>query len=175
MRQNSQSQRILWLLEELGTPYQVKLYERQTKGKEAGRAPPALAKVHPLGKSPVLVTADGITIIESTTIATYLIKTYDTTGKFSGPAGDPNAWIRDDSLCSFAGSSLGTVGMIKLIMEIAETQAPMLARPIVRLVTGGVDKGFSGPGIMQDVQYLEDQFGDGDYFMGNGKWESSQS
>ena len=51
--ENSRSQRVLWLLEELGLPYQVKRYERD---KKTNLAPKELLKVHPLGKSPVVET-----------------------------------------------------------------------------------------------------------------------
>jgi hypothetical protein len=58
---NSRSQRVLWLLEELGVPYEIKKYQRDAK---TMLAPPELARVHPLGKSPV-VTDDGVTVAES--------------------------------------------------------------------------------------------------------------
>ncbi len=69
---DSRSQRILWLLEELGTPYEIKRYQRNATTR---LAPPELAAVHPLGKSPVI--ADGaIKIAESGAIVDYLIRTY---------------------------------------------------------------------------------------------------
>jgi len=161
MHQNSQSQRIIWLLEELAIPYQLRLYTRQTTGADQGRAPPELTNIHPLGKSPILVTSDGRTITESSTIALYLIKTYDTAGKFQ--SGD---WVREDSLCSFAGASMGPIGMLKLMLDIAVEQTPYLARPLVRLITGGVDKAFSGPEMRKSCEYLESELKD-DYFTGN--------
>ena len=69
---NSRSQRILWLLEELGTPYEIKRYQRDATTR---LAPPELTAVHPLGKSPV-ITDGGITIAESGAIVDYLIRTY---------------------------------------------------------------------------------------------------
>src|SRR5258708_12827757 len=68
---NSRSQRVLWLLEELGLPYEIVRYERQPDM----RAPKELRDVHPLGKSPV-ITDDGNTIAESGAIAEYIIGTY---------------------------------------------------------------------------------------------------
>ncbi len=67
---DSRSQRILWLLEELGLPYEIKNYQRNT---ETRLAPPELKAVHPLGKSPV-ITDDGRTIIESGAIIDYIIR-----------------------------------------------------------------------------------------------------
>src|SRR5258708_14875692 len=68
---NSRSQRVLWLLEELGLPYEIVRYQRQPDM----RAPAELRAVHPLGKSPV-VTDNGNTIAESGPIAEYIIETY---------------------------------------------------------------------------------------------------
>jgi glutathione S-transferase len=69
---DSRSQRILWLLEELGEPYEVRRYSRDAKSR---LAPPELAAVHPLGKAPVIVDR-GETLIESGAIVDYLLRTY---------------------------------------------------------------------------------------------------
>ena len=69
---NSRSQRVLWLLEELGVPYEVVRYPRDPK---TMLAPPALEKIHPLGKSPV-VTDGELTIAESGAILEYIVDTY---------------------------------------------------------------------------------------------------
>ena len=71
---NSRSQRILWLLEELGLEYQLKTYQRDPV---TNLAPPELEQVHPLGKSPVL-TDDDNTIIESGAIIDYVLRHYGT-------------------------------------------------------------------------------------------------
>src|ERR1700744_4858678 len=77
---NSRSQRILWLLEELGAPYEIKFYQRDAT---TNLAPPELKDVHPLGKSPVIVDGD-ITIAESGAIVDYIQRTYGA-GKLSPP------------------------------------------------------------------------------------------
>ena len=69
---NSRSQRILWLLEELGTPYEIVHYQRLSP---IPLAPPELKAVHPLGKSPVITDGD-ITIAESGAIIEYILDTY---------------------------------------------------------------------------------------------------
>ncbi len=69
---DSRSQRILWLLEELGVPYEIKPYQRDSQTR---LAPPELKQVHPLGKSPV-ITDGGKTIIESGAIIDYVIRRY---------------------------------------------------------------------------------------------------
>nr|WP_295671116.1 glutathione S-transferase [Sphingomonas sp.] len=81
--ENSRSQRILWMLEELGLPYEVKRYERN---KQTMLAPPELKKVHPLGKSPMLEDTEsgGRVIIETGAICDYLVEKAD--GKLGPPA-----------------------------------------------------------------------------------------
>jgi len=70
---NSRSQRILWLLEEMGVDYDIKRYGRD---KETSLAPPELQDIHPLGKAPV-ITDDGVTVAESGAIVEYLVNKYD--------------------------------------------------------------------------------------------------
>ena len=77
--ENSRSQRILWLLEELGVDYEIKLYKRDAK---TNLAPKELKAIHPLGKSP-LITDDGQVVAESAVIINYLINKYDADKKFS--------------------------------------------------------------------------------------------
>src|SRR6478752_3425407 len=81
---NSRSQRILWLLEELGLEYDIKRYQRDA---QTMLAPPELRAVHPLGKSPV-ITDGGKTIAESGAILEYLIDVYGK-GKLRPAAGSP--------------------------------------------------------------------------------------
>src|SRR5215207_20247 len=81
---NSRSQRVLWLLEELGVPYEIVKYERDPK---TMLAPPELERIHPLGKSPVVVE-DGKTIAESGAILEYLIETHGA-GRLAPARGTP--------------------------------------------------------------------------------------
>ena len=83
---NSRSQRILWLLEELGLPYEIVKYQRDPK---TMLAPPELRRVHPLGKSPV-VTVDGLTLAESGAIIETLVERYGN-GRLAPPPGTPEA------------------------------------------------------------------------------------
>ena len=82
---NSRSQRVLWLLEELGVPYEIKRYERDPK---TMLAPPELRAVHPLGKSPVITDA-GQTIAESGAIIEYLVDKYGEGSGLKPAAGTP--------------------------------------------------------------------------------------
>lgn len=90
---NSRSQRVLWLLEELGLPYEIEKYQRTPER----RAPESLKKVHPLGKSPV-ITDGSVTLSESGAIVDYIIKKY---GQGKGAAvGDE--WINESLWSHFA-------------------------------------------------------------------------
>src|SRR5262249_2621462 len=87
--ENSRSQRVLWLLEELGVPYEVKRYDRN---KATMLAPPELRAIHPLGKSPVITDGD-VTVAETGAIVEYLVETYGK-GKLAPKPGTPErrAW-----------------------------------------------------------------------------------
>lgn len=154
--QHSQSQRIIWLLEELGIEYKLVLYARVQ-----GRAPPEMKSVHQLGKSPTLVTADGKAIIESSAIVAYLLKTYDTDGKFAS-----EDWLRDEVLTSFAGASLGPVNAIELLFDIASRRTPWPLVYIARKVRGGIQRAFTSAEFEKDLQYLEGELGDREWFNG---------
>lgn len=98
---DSRSQRVLWLLEELEVPYTLELYERlPTK-----RAPDSLKKIHPLGKSPVITDDGGVTVAESGAIIEYIIKKY---GTGRGVVSDPSNDIKD-SFWSHYAEGMSTV------------------------------------------------------------------
>lgn len=162
---HSQSQRILWLIEELEIPYNLELHFRQSSGALKGRAPAELKETHPLGKAPQLETADGRVIAESSAIAAYLIATYDTSKKFQGDDAK-NDWIRNESLTSFAGTSLGSISILKLFLDILTAQMPFFIRPLVAMFTGGVHRMFVGPEFQKMMTYLESELGEQEYFMG---------
>lgn len=125
--ENSRSQRVLWLLEELGVPYEVKRYQRHPK---TMLAPKELKAIHPLGKSPVIVD-DGKVIAESGAIVEYLIDTYGN-GRFRPAAGTPEHraytyWMH------FAEGSLQPLLLVKLIFDrIETTKAPFFVKPIIK-------------------------------------------
>ena len=84
--ENSRSQRVIWLLEELHVPYEIRRYQRDGKTK---LAPPELKAVHPLGKSPV-VTDGNVTVAETGAIVEYLLETYGN-GRLRPAPGTPEA------------------------------------------------------------------------------------
>jgi len=105
---NSRSQRILWLLEELGTPYEIVKYRRM---EPMPLAPPELKEVHPLGKSPV-ITDGGKTIAESGAIVEYVIDTYGK-GKMKPKAGTDDYWRYVEWMHYAEGS-----GMLPLLLAL---------------------------------------------------------
>ena len=131
---NSRSQRILWLLEELGTPYEIKHYNRDAV---TNLAPPELKAVHPLGKSPV-IEADGKIIFESGAITDWIIRKHGQ-GRFM-PA--PGTAAHEDYLMwlHFAEGSAMTPFLLALytarLGEAAAPLAPPLLLPLFRLLRG---------------------------------------
>jgi glutathione S-transferase len=147
---NSRSQRVLWLLEELGVPYQVTRYERDAK---TMLAPPALLAIHPLGKSPVIV--DGaVTVAESGAIVEYLIERYGA-GRLIPPAGTPER-LRYTYWLHYAEGSAMPPLLLKLVFDrIAANPAPWPISAIARRIAGTVQNSFIGPNLKRHLDYME--------------------
>ena len=107
--ENSRSQRVLWMLEELGLPYAIKRYERNTK---TMLAPPELKAVHPLGKSPV-IEDDGLVVAETGAIVEYLVEKAD--GRL-GPPANRDAALRYRFWLHYAEGSLMPPLLVKLVL-----------------------------------------------------------
>src|SRR6516162_7008509 len=128
---NSRSQRVLWLLEELGLPYEVKRYERDRK---TMLAPPELRAVHPLGKSPV-VTDGGNTLAETGAVVEYLLERHGQ-GRLVPPAGTPER-LRFTYWLHYAEGSAMPPLLLKLVVDRIEgAKMPFFARPIARAIAG---------------------------------------
>ncbi|KUR71735.1 glutathione S-transferase [Novosphingobium fuchskuhlense] len=120
---NSRSQRILWLLEELGVPYELKIYQRDAV---TNLAPPELKAVHPLGKSPLL-EVDGRVIEESGAIVQYLCDVHGG-GRWQPAAGTDEA-LRHTELMHFAEGSAMTPILLNLyVSRLGEAGAPLRER-----------------------------------------------
>jgi glutathione S-transferase len=120
---DSRSQRILWLLEELGLPYEIKRYQRDAQTR---LAPPELKKVHPLGKSPV-ITDGNRTIIESGAIIDYLIRRHG--GGRLQPAPDSPAYDEYVQWMHYAEGSAMLPLMLNLyVTRLGEAGAPLTPR-----------------------------------------------
>jgi glutathione S-transferase len=147
--ENSRSQRVLWLLEELGIPYEVKRYERDPK---TMLAPPALFAVHPLGKSPV-IEDNGIIVAETGAIFEYILDTY-ANGRLRAPPGTPEARAITYWLHYAEGSAMPPM-LLKLVFMRMPDGAPALMRPLVRQIAGKAESGFIDPQLAAHLAYWE--------------------
>ena len=146
---NSRSQRILWLLEELGLEYKVKRYERNP---ETLLAPDSLREVHPLGKSPVITDGE-LTLAESGAIIEYLVERYGD-GRFAPAPGTPDR-LRYTYWLHYAEGSAMPPLVMQLIFNQIDQKTPFFLSPIARIITGEVKKTFIKPQITQNLDYLE--------------------
>jgi glutathione S-transferase len=147
---NSRSQRVLWLLEELGVAYEVKRYERDTK---TMLAPPELLAVHPLGKSPVIVDGTA-TLAESGAIIEYLVDRHGA-GRLIPPAGTPER-LRYTYWLHYAEGSAMPPLLLKLVFDrVANNPAPWPISAIARRIAGTVTGGFIGPQLKRHLDYME--------------------
>ena len=120
---NSRSQRILWLLEELGVTYEIKFYQRD---KVTRLAPDSLKAVHPLGKSPV-VTDKGLTVAESGAIVDYIIDTYGA-GRMRPKAGTPDYVAYQHWLHFAEGSAMLPLMLALYTSRLGEAAVPLAPR-----------------------------------------------
>ena len=158
---NSRSQRILWLLEELGVPYEVRRYERDPK---TDLAPPELLQVHPLGKSPVVTDGD-LTLAESGAIVEYLVERYGR-GALVPPPGTPER-LRYTYWLHFAeGTAMPPLVMKLVFNRIERAKMPFFAKPIARGIARKVKDGFIDPNLARIVAHIEAELGRGEWFAG---------
>ncbi len=156
---NSRSQRVLWLLEELGVPYGIVPYQRDPK---TLAAPAALRAIHPLGKSPI-ITDEGRTIAETGTIVEYILDRY---GDGRMRPSDPEARLRYLYWLHFAeGSAMPPLVMTLIFSEIPK-RMPGLLRPIGRAIGNRVQRTYLGPMIEAQVTMIEAALTDHAFFAG---------
>ncbi len=158
---NSRSQRVLWLLEELGVPYEIKPYQRDAK---TMLAPPELREVHPLGKSPVITDGD-LTIAESGAIVEYLIDRYGK-GSLKPEAGTPERLRYTYWLHYAEGSAMPPLLMKLVFDEVERAPMPFFIRPIAKAISGNVKKAFINPQIKQHLDFMEAELGKSTWFAG---------
>lgn len=157
---NSRSQRIIWLLEELEIPYEIKFYERQ----KTMLAPEELKAVHPLGKSPVLTDGD-LTLAESGLIIEYLVEKYGN-GKFM-PTSE-SLKLRCKYWLHYSEGSLQPNLILKLIFDkIESTRMPFFAKPIAKKIVNTTRSSFINPQLKLHLEYLEAELGENEWFVGN--------
>lgn len=144
--ENSRSQRVLWLLEELGLAYEIERYERD---KATMLAPPALKRVHPLGKSPV-IEHDGRTVIETGAIVEYLVALG---GGALGPPADPAQALLYRQFLHYAEGSL----MPPLLLKLVLGRVPLFGKRLQRRIQ---------PMIAVHLDWLESELAQREWFAG---------
>jgi glutathione S-transferase len=160
--ENSRSQRILWLLEELGIEYEIKRYERD---KKTGLAPPELIAIHPLGKSPVITDGE-VTVAESAAIIEYLVGKYDD-GRLLPAAGTP-ARMAYTYWLHYAEGSFMPLMIVSLIMgRIEAAPMPFFVKPIARGIVAKVRAGYLGINITRHLGYMEKELDKSIWFCGD--------
>jgi glutathione S-transferase len=159
---NSRSQRVLWLLEELGVDYEIRKYERDRR---TMLAPPELTAVHPLGKSPVITDGE-TTVAESGAILEYLVERYDD-GRLAPAIGTPER-LRWRYWMHFAEGSAMPPLLIKLIFDkVASAPMPFFAKPIARGISSRVLSMTVDPNLTRQWDFMEAELARSPWFAGD--------
>lgn len=158
---NSRSQRILWLLEELNLPYEIKRYERD---KKTMLAPTELKQVHPLGKSPVITDGD-LVLAESGAIIEYLVNKYGQ-GKLK-PSEEKNVLRYTYWLHYAEGSAMSPLLLTLIFNKIETSPMPFFIRPIAKGISAKVKKAFINPNIKTHFDFMEGELAKSKWFAGN--------
>ncbi|MGB5102103.1 MAG: glutathione S-transferase [Steroidobacteraceae bacterium] len=165
--ETSRSQRILWLLEELGVPYQLVVYRRDGRTR---LAPPELKAIHPLGKSPV-ITDDGEVIAESGAIIEYLVEKRGHLGQGELARLQPSPGTPEHRQCRFwmhyaEGSLMNWLVMKLVFVTIPEQPMPFFARPIARAISGKVQAQLVDPNLQSALDFIENHLSRHRWFSG---------
>ena len=159
---NSRSQRVLWLLEELGLPYEIKPYQRDAT---TMLAPPELLAVHPLGKSPVI--GDGpTTVAETGAIVEYLLERYGE-GRMCPKPGTRDA-LRYRYWLHFAeGSAMPPLLLTLIFNRVANGPMPFFVKPIARAISSKVMDLMVRPNLKRQLDFMEAELGRSAWFAGD--------
>ena len=160
--ERSRSQRIVWLLEELGQSYEIKRYARD---KRTMLAPRELRSVHPLGKAPIVVYGKTV-IVESGAIIDILLHRYGD-GKALRPAPGTPERIAYTTYLHLAEGTMMPPLVMRLIFRTMAEKAPRLGRPLVRLVTAPVSALYVKPSLDRAFDVLEKELGGRTWFAGD--------
>ncbi|RMF22396.1 MAG: glutathione S-transferase [Deltaproteobacteria bacterium] len=158
--EDSRSQRVLWLLEELGVDYEVKRYERDPK---THLAPPELKAVHPLGKSPVITDGD-LVVAESGAIMEYLVDRYGG-GRLIPPAGSPER-LRYTYWMHAAEGTVMPLLVMTLIFDRVESESPWLVRPIAKAISAQVRSSYLEPNLLANLALMQSELERSTWFAG---------
>ncbi|KAI5120884.1 hypothetical protein M0805_002984 [Coniferiporia weirii] len=143
---NSRSQRILWLLEELELPYEIKHYKRT----DNHTAPEEMKSVHPIGLAPVVTVGD-ITIAESGAIIEYIITRYG--GEKQKPTEE--GYLDNLYFSHYSEGSLMPLLVNKLIFTMVPQKVPFFIRPLANMLFGGLLKTLVDPRLKDHTKFIE--------------------
>lgn len=158
---NSRSQRVLWLLEELGVPYELVLYQRDEK---TLLAPPSLKEVHPLGKSPVVVDGEHV-LAESGAILEYLVEKYGE-GRLAPTPGTPEHLRYRYWLHYAEGSAMPPLLLELVFNKVESAPLPFFVKPIARGISQKVKSTFIHPNLKTHLDFQEAELGRSEWFAG---------
>ena len=160
---NSRSQRVLWLLEELNLSYEIKRYERDPK---TIRAPKSLRDVHPLGKSPVITDGE-ITVAESGAIIDYLVRRYAKDQLM--PQEDTAEFRAYQYWMHYSEGSLMPPLLMRMLFEKVKTSPmPFFIKPVAKMIADKVLGTFVNPEISLNMAYVDQYLSEHEWFAGEG-------
>lgn len=160
--ERSRSHRVLWLLEELGVEYRMQIYERDPK---TMRAPAALAKIHPLGKAPV-VTVGSDVLAESGAIVDELVDRFGN-GRLR-PEPGTEAFRRYRFWLHYAEGSFSPPLLVKLLCSKVRTApVPFFVKPIAKEIASKVDDNFTNPELVKHFAFIEGELAKSKWFAGD--------
>ena len=159
---DSRSQRVLWLLEELGVAYEIVPH---TRALGTDLAPPEVRRIHPLGKLPIIVDGD-LVVAESGAVMSYLIETYGE-GRLVPKRGTAE-WTRYLYWLHYAEGSGMQPLLLKVIFDrIEAAKVPFYVRPMVRALARGVKQNFVGPQTKLHLDFIESELSQRPWFAGD--------
>ncbi len=159
--EDSRSQRILWLLEELEVDYEIEFYERDPATR---LAPPSLKEVHPLGKAPVITDGDD-TVAESGAIIEYILDGYGE-GRLR-PERETPEFLRYRYWMHYAEGSAMTPLLLKVVFAELPRQAPWVAKPVMKFISKLTNAEYIDPELNKHLAYWEDELSKSAYFAGD--------
>jgi glutathione S-transferase len=161
--ENSRSQRILWLLEELGLDYEIKIYKRDPV---TSLAPPELVSLHPLGKAP-MITDGEVTVAESGAIIEYLVRKYDDGTLGPDPDPDSSAAMAYTYWLHYAEGTFMPLMILALIIGRIETAPmPFFAKPIAKGIVAKVRNGYLDVNVKRNLDFMEMSLSSSPWFCG---------
>lgn len=160
--ENSRSQRILWLLEELGVDYTIKHYKRDP---DTSLAPPELIELHPLGKAPI-VTDGRSTYAESGAIVEHLVGKYDD-GRLLPDVGSDARSAYTYWLHYAEGSFMPLMLMSLIVRRIETAPMPFFVKPIAKGIAAKIRGGYLDHNVNRNIDFLESSLEQSTWFCGD--------